>query len=263
MLSLAHHPPTQAQAQPADDGPQAEEDLPQDPLALIEEANEAARKRRYKDAVPKYKDALQLAPDAYPSVYYNLAEIRRFQEKCDEAILLYERYLALSPNAADRKAIEKSIKECAQKVGATAPLAVKVTGPPDALIILNGIPVATGLAYTANVPPGRWEVAVTAPDWEPHRAAVNLPAEGGTFNADLKERTFFGELAVVVNVDGADVYVDSNPVGASPVKGVKLNAGKHFLEVKKPGYHPWVRNVVIPRDDIHSVSVNLEKLDSP
>ncbi len=82
-----------------------------------------------------------------------------------------------------------------------------------------------------------------------------------TLAFEMKAVPYFGSLAVVINIDGAEVFVDGKKVGDSPVKeALKLSAGKRFVEIKKDGYHRWVRNVLIERDVQYDLAVKLGKM---
>ena len=56
-----------------------------------------------------------------------------------------------------------------------------------------------------------------------------------------------GDLIVSVSEPGADVSVDGNIMGVSPVKKMQLPAGPHDVRVKKEGFVTWARSMkVIP-----------------
>jgi len=232
-----------------------------DPLVVLEEANNWARKRQYKKAIPLYKEVLRAEPERYPSVYYNLAEIKRFQDDCGEAVILYQRYLLLLPDSRDKGQIAKAIAGCQVKLGALGKLAVSVTGPEAANFHVNGIPVTTGPKFEIELKPGKYTLLITAIDHDPYEATVSVPAEGATMEIPLKLQIFHGDLALKVDQDGAAVSVDGQALGSTPLKPTRVVAGKHYVEVSKAGYYKWVRNVFVTRDDTLSVDIQLEKLE--
>lgn len=260
LIALTLCTPISAFAQEGDeDGGGGEEEGKVDALSLLEEANTWARKRQYKKAIPLYKEALQAEPESYPSVYYNLAEIKRFQDDCGEAVILYQRYLVLLPDARDKAQILKAISGCQTKLGALGKLQVTAAELEAATFHINGIPIITGKQLDIDLKPGKYELYVTAVDHDPYKVTVSVPADGTQVEVRLKEKVFTGELILKVNVDGATVAIDGNPAGTTPLAAQKLPAGKHYVELSKDGYFKWVRNVHVPRNDALTIDIELEK----
>lgn len=229
--------------------------------ALLDKADAHARKRQWRKAIPLYKEVLVERPLEYPSIYYNLAEITRVLENCNEAVLLYERYLELSPDAADRGEVAKKIAGCNKSRTRTARVTLSVKGPTDPLVIIAGIPVATTASKTLTLDAGKYELRVTARDFVSQRAEFEvLAGDERTLEVTLLEQTFFGSLKVSGNVDGAEVFASGESLGTTPLAGAKIKAGKHFIEIKKDGYHRWIRNVVVGRDEEFALDVTMQEV---
>lgn len=228
---------------------------------LLTKADEDARQGRFKQAIPVYKEVLQRSPDSYPAVYYNLAEITRSKKQYSDAAMLYQRYLQVEPETPDRGEVEKRIDECLKALPKKGKLTITVQGPDDPLIIVDGIPVSSSEKVSLTLKPGKYEVIVKGTDFITRRTMLEvLNNDSKSYNIELKKMSFFGKLEVKVNVEGAEMSVDGKEVGQSPFEPLKLEAGKHFVELRKEGYHKWIRNVIIGRDEDFLLEVNMQKL---
>lgn len=237
-----------------------EEEKP-DVAELLAKADDNARRGRYKQAIPVYKQVLQQSPDAYPTVYFNLAEISYALKDVNEAAMLYQRYLDLTPDAPDKERVEKKIRECHKALTYKGKITLKVEGPPDPVVVLGGIPVATTPQVTLTLAAGKYELKVDAPDHIPVRSVLEVrDGDDKDLVVKLKAQTYFGTFTPTVNIEGAAVFVDGQQVGTTPMEPHKLPAGKHFVEFKKEGYHRWIRNIVVGRDEDYLLEVNMQKL---
>lgn len=72
-------------------------------------AQKADAKGDLDEAIKQYRRAQVIAPHA--DTMFNLADAQRRAKDYDDAITSYEAYLALLPDAADRKAVEKLVAE--------------------------------------------------------------------------------------------------------------------------------------------------------
>jgi hypothetical protein len=57
-------------------------------------------------------------------------------------------------------------------------------------------------------------------------------------------------LAIESNVPNSDIEVDGNFVGNTP-STISLAAGKHDITVKKAGYQPWTRSMMVTSGSMH------------
>ncbi len=228
---------------------------------LLEEADDHARRGNFKQAIPIYKEVLQLRPSEYPAVYYNLAEINRSRKGYGEAAMLYKRYLEVSPEAGDKEEVLKHIAECLQNMPKTGKVNITVTGAEDPLIVVDGIPVSSSKSVELVLRPGKYTLSVSAEDYIPSKSSFEvLSGDDKGLDVALKAMTFFGMLEIKANVEGAEVLLDGKPAGKTPLEPVKLTAGKYFVEFKKDGYHRWIRNIVLGRDEVYLLNVTLQKM---
>lgn len=69
-----------------------------------------------------------------------------------------------------------------------------------------------------------------------------------------------GSIAITTAPEGADVLVDDNFYGNSPVT-LKLKPGKHKITVRMSGYKDWSRDVTTDAGADARLNANLDKLD--
>ncbi|MGE0398840.1 MAG: hypothetical protein AB7T06_19180 [Kofleriaceae bacterium] len=100
------------------------------PTSVPEKARQLADKGRmsheagdYSAAIAAYTEAYAIAPS--PALLFNLAQAYRLRGSCDDAVLMYRRYLDTSPSL-DARAIAEghlaTVERCAHKVALSIPL---------------------------------------------------------------------------------------------------------------------------------------------
>jgi tetratricopeptide (TPR) repeat protein len=118
-------------AAPAFAGP-----IPQKAKQLAEHGRAMHERGEYDRAITAFKEAYVIAPSA--GLLFNLAQAYRLQGNCDDAVLMYKRYLATNPSV-DARAIAEThlatVERCVQKRALNIPLDdsvayLKVPPPP-------------------------------------------------------------------------------------------------------------------------------------
>jgi hypothetical protein len=115
---------------------------------------------------------------------------------------------------------------------------------------VTGVPVSVAEKDREFVPVG--VKAEVTKDQEEERAGNGKAAESAPA-AQTK-----GAVNVSSNPTGADVMVDGSFVGNSPA-ALKLDAGKHTITVKSPGYKDWSREITVEAGSEVQLTANLEK----
>ena len=72
---------------------------------------------------------------------------------------------------------------------------------------------------------------------------------------DLRARV--ATLQVTCNVAGARVLLGRRVIGKTPLKRLRVNAGRVTLEVTKEGYHPYRKRMALRGNSVQSVKVEL------
>ncbi|HEU0033661.1 MAG TPA: tetratricopeptide repeat protein [Kofleriaceae bacterium] len=90
---------------------------------LAAKGKEAHQKGDYARAIAAFKEAYVIAPS--PALLFNLAQAYRLQGNCDDAVLMYQRYLASGPDAEGRELAEghlATVQRCVQKRNLNIPM---------------------------------------------------------------------------------------------------------------------------------------------
>ncbi len=80
--------------------------------------------------------------------------------------------------------------------------------------------------------------------------------------ASIQEiESLLGSIFIEVNVDGAEILVDSKLVGKSPLDGpVPVSPGVHTIEVKADGFIPEEKDLKVASDQIREVEIYLSAI---
>jgi tetratricopeptide (TPR) repeat protein len=250
----------------------------QEDASDIDAADEFARANRLASAgaitrsIPHYEKVLQADPVKYRQAHYNLAEAYRFKERCPEAVILYHAYLALEQREEDIEDAREGLAECTsgQETGS---LGVDVAPQAGAEIRVGEFIVARDQSLEAiEVLTGEYTIEVSATDHVTDSRTVSIEADQSEeLSFELDKKLFFGTLSIQVDQDGASVKVEPRELDSdradddtlaldSPIEEPqKLATGRYFIEVTKPGYRRWIRNVRVNRDEQSSVDVRLQQ----
>lgn len=237
----------------------------------LETANKLAAKGKLGQAVPYYKKVIELAPQAHPLAYFNLAEVQKVRGNCDEALLMFQLYASLQNTKEAREEVGPGVAKCK---GEDLPrLAIKASAGQPAKVRINGILASVdGVFGPAPLPPGEYVVELEAVDHHPVSEKITLDADGATLEKTLEKMLFSGKILVESSVPGARVRIYEGPNDKTkvlfdlraPMKaGVEVPEGRHFVEVTANGYDRWIRNVSVGRDDLSVVRVSLTKSKPP
>jgi hypothetical protein len=112
------------------------------------------------------------------------------------------------------------------------------------------------------LPVGTYRVRSVAPGWEPVESRVLVeegsPAEVSLVARQLPEPT--GGLLVSAGPVHALVLVDGVRKAESPATLDKVPVGRHRVELRAAGYHPWLRKVWVKRDQVIYLNATLRSI---
>jgi tetratricopeptide (TPR) repeat protein len=104
----------------------------------------------YPSAIAAFTQAYVIAPS--PALLFNLAQAYRLQGNCDDAALMYQRYLATNPDPEQRALAElhlANVERCLHKLALHIPVetasgrVIAAPPPPEALVVTTRVPVAS------------------------------------------------------------------------------------------------------------------------
>jgi len=231
-------------------------------------ANTLASRGALTRAIPHYEAVIEAEPINYAIASYNLGEVLKAKSECPKAVLRYQAYMNLGTDDSTKRASKQGVKDCT--LSEWGALKFEVTPPESLELYIDGILIATSVpAESIVLAPGSYKVRVEVADHEVIEEKVEIDAEEVTRSFAPEKMTFFGTAEISVDQDGAKISLtpkaldkanpDAKPIETtSPAaEPMKLATGKYFLEVTKPGYRRWIRNIYITRDAPTPVEVRL------
>jgi hypothetical protein len=113
---------------------------------------------------------------------------------------------------------------------------------------------------TAASLPGKAPVPESQPAYEAKSEPIPaLPADKPV----APDETFLTRLKLTVIPDEASIYIDDRFLGLSPEKGsienLRLKPGKHVIEIFKPGYGAYKKEITVPKQEKFDLAISLQK----
>ncbi len=124
------------------------------------------------------------------------------------------------------------------------PVTITVDPAPETIDVSGGL-FAPTLGDHYLLRPGSYTLRAAREGYSPLEAAFEV---GRDSPAELRfdmERLPDLYRITTGEVTGAEVFVDGEPVGVTPVEGVELRAGPHQLRITKPRYKDWEQGVEV------------------
>lgn len=109
-----------------------------------------------------------------------------------------------------------------------------VTPVPDAEVFIDGASLGKAPIERTDLSPGKHYVVVRKQGYAEWKRELDL--EAGKDVSLTAELSASGTIKVLSNVPGADVFIDGQMMGRTPLSLDTVQAGEHLVEVKKPGY---------------------------
>jgi hypothetical protein len=240
------------------------------PSVELARANKLASAGAVTRSIPHYEKVIEAAPEQYNQAHFNLAEVYRFKKECSKAVLLYNAYMSFEKEDTNRADARKGIAACTngQKTGT---LSVAVSPEADSQVRVDGYVLSRGGGVDKiALFPGDYTVEVQATDHKSKTDKITIE-EGAdaSRSVELEKKLFYGTLRIEVDQKDATIKIEPKDLDSpkaksesvtmtSPLeKPPELATGKYFIEVTKPGFERWIRNVQIERDQEADVQVRL------
>jgi serine/threonine-protein kinase len=117
------------------------------------------------------------------------------------------------------------------------------TEPVGAQVWVDNTDAGRSPLALAGVRPGRHAIRVALAGFSSAELALDVPA--GEFAVPLRFtlQPVSAILQVRSDPDGAEVIIDGQRRGTTPIANIPLSAGKHRVEMTRSGFHPWVQTV--------------------
>jgi tetratricopeptide (TPR) repeat protein len=184
----------------------ADEQVPAKARALAARGRAFHDAGDYSSAIAAFTQAYVIAPS--PALLFNLAQAYRLQGNCDDAALMYQRYIATNPSPDARALAEghlASVERCMHKIA----LHIPIENAAATTAVAHGAPSAT--------------VGVDAPA-PSHKAQIEKDVGLGLTIAGSGALTAALYFAIQANSDSNDVSSAESPPGKGKGNGGPVGA---------------------------------------
>jgi hypothetical protein len=137
---------------------------------------------------------------------------------------------------------------------------IKVVSPvPEAAIFIDGERIGTA-PQEKDLPPGEHFVVVTKPGYKKFEEKISLEiGQVMTVSAELQAA---GSLRVLSTPAGADVLIDGQVIGKTPLNQEDVDVGEHVITVSMPQFYSYEQNVTIEGGQRTIVTAKLDSIDT-
>lgn len=252
LLSVALASPPPAHAEGASDAARAEAAERFDRgLALFEDGDNAG-------ALAEFLRTYELQP--LPIVLYNVALVYAAMHRPVEAADALAKVVEGAGLSPEQRA--RAVAQLAEQRARIGRLVV-TTAPPGARVEVDNVQVATTpLAAPLRVSAGSHIVGAVAEGYTPARREVVIAGNAeAAVHIELvsSQGKPIGNLTVRSRVPGAELWVDNERVGRTPVAtSVAVVAGHHRVELRRPGYRTAVREIDLTAGGTGELDLDLE-----
>jgi hypothetical protein len=188
---------------------------------------------------------------------YNLANCYRALGRLDEALATFGRILSEFGDKLGEE-MKEDIEVQIEEIKALAARLTLSTTPEGASVRVDGRDAGKSpLAEPIHLSPGEHEVEISLDGYETVSKKVTLAA-GAEENLSFELEAPAAELTVVSNEPGAEVKVDGEPRGMTPLdEPIALKQGIHVISITKAGFEPQERSEHLYAGEKRSVELNL------
>jgi hypothetical protein len=205
---------------------------------LHEAAQKAAQEARYQECVEFYEQAQTIAP--YAEINFNIAKCLERDQKNEEAIVAYEKYLKAhqlqyEKAAQDASAVRQRINQLRAQLKTEV---ILNSDPPGADVYLGTERSLEGQTpLVMQLKPGAYRVTLELDQFEAVTRVVNVTDRPLQLVFPMKKIVPLGKVRVDVNIRGARIFVDGKNIGISPFREmVPLDEGRHQLVVERDDF---------------------------
>jgi hypothetical protein len=129
---------------------------------------------------------------------------------------------------------------------------------PDAMVMMDGKRLGKAPLELKNVRVGLHIVKVEKPGFLAHNEKFNLKkGEAYTITALLKQG---GRLKITSSPPRATIWIDTKPIGQTPLMEKVLQVGTYTVEVELNGYHREKRSITVKGGQAISIHLDLQRI---
>ena len=117
---------------------------------------------------------------------------------------------------------------------------------------------STPLKNPLQVSAGIHQVKLVHPEYPHYKQLIHLKPDE-SFQISVNLDTTIGYFTCRVHPWG-EIFIDDRSIGQTPLnKPIRLEAGKHVLVVRNPGYSEFIKSFTLNKNDTISFNINLSK----
>ncbi|MDD3656572.1 MAG: PEGA domain-containing protein [Atribacterota bacterium] len=106
---------------------------------------------------------------------------------------------------------------------------------------------------------GRHTLKLVLADYQEWNSEITITSsQTARIFADLEYQRATGSIAVNSNPKGADIYLDDNYEGLTPLNLTQISVGSHIIKLILPGYREWISEITVSSEQVSRISVDLE-----
>lgn len=222
---------------------------------LVEAGLKDARAKRFEAAVKNFDAALKLYP--HPEIAHNLARAQEESGRHVAAIDAFKRALDMDSAYTFAEEARRRITALDTTLRKThGVITVRSTPEQVALTLHAGGQMLAGHLTTPvvrYVPAGGFRINASKAGFldTEHLGDVAAGADT-TIDLVLRPVPKKGFVTVTADAEGAEVFIDGQPVGVTPLEGFAITAGRHALTIKAQGRVPYDASFeVTPNEEAH------------
>jgi hypothetical protein len=223
-------------------------------VELHKRAQERFQYGEFDEAAKLYREALALID--HPDLKVRLAQVLTAQNNHQGALDLCSEALE-SPLLTEqtRKAAGECIKSSQLRLDEVS--ATVNTSPTGAQLRLDGAPLGR-TPWRGVLPPGRRQFDFELEGHHPTSRLVNARRGGKVYlNVSLMPKGLGGLLTLRTTPEGANILIDDEFVGQSPLVSFPTAVGTHQLKVMLPGYVSEVRPLNMSEGRVEELMIYL------
>lgn len=131
------------------------------------------------------------------------------------------------------------------------------SNPQGVQVYLNGIYRGITPLYLSDLSPGRYQVQLRKDGYKDFVSFVDV-LSGTTSNYNFTLSPLLGTINIFSNPSNAEVYVDGNYRGKTPLSITDVPSGTYNVRISLSGYEDYVGSIYLAPGDVKQINVSLK-----
>ncbi len=211
-------------------------------VEFAKSAAAAYKAGQFVDAIKDFKEANKRQPD--PILDINIGRCYEKLGRFADALLHCKIALSASPpNSQARKAAKRCIERVEPQLA--RPKLKISSSPTGAVLTIDGENMGK-TPWTGDVSPGRRQLDMELQGYRPYsRSVIAKPAKSYSLKAELIPDSVGALLTITSLPAGAEITLNGQLVGVSPVRRLPVDVGGYNVEIKLAGHITQIMSVAL------------------